>query len=69
MRREDADRLPRLHEQRLVRAKLEQRPDDRAQCIVRAGRLPRSAVDDELLRVLGNLGIEVVQQHAKRRLG
>ena len=68
VRREDADGLARLHEQRLVRAELEQRADDRAQRIVRARRTTRAAVDDELLRVLGDLGVEIVQQHAQRRL-
>ncbi len=31
--------------------------------------LPRAAVDDELLRALRDLGIEVVEQHPQRRLG
>src|SRR5207244_3826119 len=33
-----------------------------------ARRLPRAAVDDELLRMLGDLGVEVVEKHAQRRL-
>ena len=31
--------------------------------------LPGAAVDDELLGVLGDLGVEVVQKHPERRLG
>ena len=44
--------LPRLHEQRLVGAELEQRADDRAQRLVVARRLAGAAVDDQLLRLL-----------------
>ena len=33
-----------------------------------AGGLARAAVDDELLRVLGHLGVEIVLEHAKRGL-
>ena len=69
VRREDADGLARLHEQRLVGAELEQRADDRAQRLVVARGLAGAAVDDELLRLLRDLGVEVVQQHAQRRLG
>ena len=33
------------------------------------GGATRPAVDDELLRVLGDLGVEVVEEHPQRRLG
>ena len=68
MRPQHADGLPALHEQRLVVAEREQRADDRAQCVVVARSLPRAAVDDEVLRPLGDLGVEVVQQHPQRSL-
>ena len=63
VRREDAHRLSGLHEQRLVGAELEQRADDRAQRLVRPGRTSGAAVDDQLLRLLGDLGIQIVEQH------
>ncbi len=69
MRAEDADRLAALDEQRLVRRELEQRADERAQGVVAPRRPPRSAVNDQLLGLLGNLGVEVVEQHAERGLG
>ena len=69
MRPQHADGLAALYEQRLVLAEREQRAHDRAQRLVVARRLPRAAVDDQLLRVLGDLRIEVVEQHAERRLG
>ena len=68
VRPQHADGLPALHEQRLVVSEREQRADDRAQCVVVARGLPRAAVDDEVLRPLGDLGVEVVQQHPQRGL-
>ena len=69
VRAEDADRLAALDEQRLVVAELEQRADDRLQRLVGARGPARAAVDDELLGMLGHLGVEVVEQHPQRRLG
>ena len=69
VRPEDADGLAALDEQRLVVAEVEQRADERAQALVVPRRLARAAVDDELLRPLGHLAVEVVEQHAERRLG
>src|SRR5205807_9062183 len=34
-----------------------------------AGRVAGAAVDDEVLRAFGHLGVEVVVQHAQRRFG
>ncbi len=62
------DGLAALHEQGLVLAELDQRPDERAQGLRVAGGLPRASVDDELFRALRDLGIEVVEQHPQRRL-
>src|SRR4051794_31367634 len=68
VRAEDADRLAALNEQRLVLAELEQRAHYRAQRVVIACRLAGAAVDDELLGTFRVLGIEVVEEHAQRRL-
>src|SRR5438132_7176710 len=65
---EDADGLPGLNEQRLVLTEVEERADDRAQRLVVPRRLARPAVDDELLGPLGDLGIEVVEEHPERCL-
>ena len=69
VRPEDPDRLAGLDEQRLVVAQAEQRPHDVPQRLVRPGRPPGAAVDDELLGMLGDLRVEVVEQHSQRRLG
>ncbi|MNC86998.1 hypothetical protein D3C83_26920 [compost metagenome] len=66
MRAEDADRLARLHEQRLVALEIAQRRDDGVERGPAARRLARAAVDDQLVRTLRHVGIEVVHQHAKR---
>ena len=66
---EDADRLARLHQQRLVGLELAQRRDDAVEALPVARRAADAAIDDELVRPLGDLGIEVVHQHAQRRLG
>jgi hypothetical protein len=69
MRPEDADGLPALDEERLVVPEREQGAHDRAQRLVVPRRLARAAVDDQLLRPLGDLAVEVVQEHAERRFG
>ena len=43
-----------------------QRPDDRVERRPVARRLARSAVDDEIVGPLGDLGIEIVHQHPQR---
>ena len=68
VRLEDGDRLARLHEQRLVVAEPLQLPLDRRQRGVVAGRLADPAVDDELLRLLGHVRVQVVLQHPQRGL-
>ena len=65
---EDRHRLARLDEQRLVVAEPPQRGDDRVEALPVARRLARAAVDHQLLGPLGHLGVEVVHQHAQRRL-
>jgi hypothetical protein len=65
-RPEDSDRLAALNEQRLVVAERQQRADERAQRLGIPRRLSRAAVDDELLGPLGDLRVEIVQQHSQR---
>ncbi len=64
----DADRLARLHQQRLVAAQRLKAAVDGGQAGVVARGLAGSAVHDELLGMLGHLRVEVVLQHAQRRL-
>ena len=65
---EDADRLAALHEQRLVVLEPAQRRDDRVEGLPRARGAPGAAVDDEIGGILGDLGVEVVHEHAQRGL-
>ena len=66
MRPEHADRLAGLHKQRLVVGKRLQRPHDAVEIFPRAGGAADAAIDDQLVRVLGHIGIEIVHQHAQR---
>ena len=58
-----ADRLARLDEQRLVVGQRPELAHDRVECLPRAGRTAGPAVDDEVIRILRDLRIEVVHQH------
>ena len=69
MRLEHADRLARLHQQRLVVIELAQRRQDRVEAGPVARRAADAAVHDETLRVFRDFGIEVVLQHAVGGLG
>ena len=64
----DADRLARLDEQGLVVGEDAQLADDRVEGLPRACRATGPAVHDEMVRILRDLGIEVVHQHPQRRL-
>jgi hypothetical protein len=68
MRSEDADRLAALDEQRLVVAQAEERSHDRLQRVVTPRGAAAAAVDDERLGMLGDLRVEVVEQHPERSL-
>ena len=68
VRLHDADRLARLHEQRLVALERVQRAHDRVEARPVARGLAGAAVHDEILWVLGDLRVEVVLQHAQRGL-
>ncbi len=61
---EDADRLARLHQQRLVVLQRLQRVDDGVVALPIARGAAGAAVDHEILRTLGDVGIEVVHEHA-----
>ena len=67
VRAQDADRLARLDEQRLVALEGAELADDRVEGGPRACRPPGPAVDDEVVGVLGDLRIEVVHEHPERR--
>ncbi len=65
---DDADGAAGLHEQRLVVLERAQRAGDRVEGGPVAGGLAGAAVDDEVLRALGDLGVEVVVEHPQRGL-
>ena len=69
VRLEHAHRLARLDEQRLVVVQVAQRRDDGVEALPVARGAADAAVDDQLLRILGDVRIEVVHQHPQRRLG
>jgi len=69
VRAHDADGLAGLDEQRLVRGELLKGRDDGVKGGPVAGGLPAPAVDHQGVRVLGNLRVEVVHEHAHRGLG
>src|SRR3546814_13178984 len=62
---EDADRLSRLDEQRLVALKALQGRDDALERLPIAGGLSDAPINDQILRPLGDLGIQVVNQPAE----
>ncbi len=65
---QDPDRLARLDEQRLVVGQRPQLADDGIERRPVAGRTPRAAIDHQLVRILGDLRVEVVHEHAQGRL-
>ncbi len=65
---EDADRLARLDEHRLVVGERAQRPAQRVEGVPRPGGTAGPAVDDEVVGAFGDLRVEVVLQHPERRL-
>ena len=68
MRPEHAHGLAALDEQRLVLAEAQEAADKPPKRLMIARSLSRAAVDDELLRPLGDLAIQIVEQHAEWRL-
>ena len=69
VRAEHAHRFARLDEQRLVVLERAQRGDDLLEALPVARRFADAAVDDQFLGALGDLGVEVVHEHAQRRFG
>ena len=63
---EHADRLARLHEHRLVVARVRSVAHDGVERVPRSRGAAGAAVDDELVGMLGHLGVEVVVQHPQR---
>ncbi len=66
---EDADGLARLDEQGLVLLEPLQRLDNLVEALPVARGAADAAIDDEALRVLGDLIVEVVHQHPHRGFG
>jgi hypothetical protein len=66
---EHADRLARLDEQGLVLLEPLERLDDLVEAFPVARGAADAAIDDQALRVLGDLVVEVVHQHPHRGLG
>ena len=62
----DTDRLAGLHDQRFVVLERGQRSHDGVERLPTARRLARSAVHDQIVRPLGDVGIEIIHQHAQR---
>ena len=64
----DAHRTARLHQHGLVGFERRERAHQRVEAAPVARRLPGAAVDHQVVGSFGDLGIEVVLQHAQRRL-
>ncbi len=63
----NTDRLARLYDERFILVQILQRRDDAVKILPGAGSTADTAVDDQLMRVLGHVRIEIVHQHAQRR--
>jgi hypothetical protein len=64
-----ADRLAGLHQQGFVALQLFQRGHDAVVALPVARRAADAAIDHEFVRLLGDVRIEIVHQHAERRFG
>src|ERR1700733_5207203 len=69
MRAEYPDRLARLHQQSLIGLPTAQCRNDAVVALPVARRAADTAINDQFARALRPFGIEVVHQHAQRRLG
>ncbi len=67
MRAEDADGFSGLNEECLVAVQVFERAHDGVERFPRPRRFPRASVDNEILGALGDIGIQVVQEHSQRR--
>ncbi len=66
---DDGYRLARLDEQRFVGFEILQRGADGIEVVPGARSATDPAINDQLVRVFGDIRMQVVHQHAKRRLG
>jgi hypothetical protein len=66
MRAEHRNRFARLDHQCFIVFEPAQRRDNRVEGLPASRRASRAAVDNEFVRTLGNLGIEIVHEHAQR---
>ncbi len=66
MRAKNSDRLAGLHEERLVIFQRAKGSDDGMKTFPIARGFSGAAIDDEIVGALGNIGIEIVHQHAQR---
>ena len=64
----DTDRFSRLHEQRLVIRETLERADNRLEAAPIPRGAARSAINDQVLRLLCHLRIEIVHEHPERCL-
>jgi len=63
MRAKDRDRFARLHDERLVVVEVSQRVDDGVERRPAARGATRAAIDNQIVRPLGDLRVEIVHQH------
>ena len=66
MSAEDGDRFPRLYDERFVMLEAMEGVDDGVEGGPAAGGTAGPTVDDEVVRAFGDVGVEVVHQHAER---
>ncbi len=66
---EHAHRLARLHQQGFVFIERLEGRDNLVEIIPCARSAANAAIDDQLVRAFGDIGVKVVHQHAKRRFG
>ncbi len=57
---EDRNGLSRLHQQRLIKFEFFERIDDRPEILPRPSSLACAAIDDQVRRISGDFGIEIV---------
>ena len=67
VRAEDAHRLPGLDQECFVGREHAQRGDDGVERPPGPRGLPLPSVDDQVVRLLGDVGIQIVHQHPQRR--
>ena len=69
VRAKDACRAAGLNQQRLIVFELAQTTNDRIVRFPVTRRLANATVHNEVLRALGNVGIEIIHEHAQWRFG